>query len=89
MPSPDQMGIASTWTAPTDGPDWNAARRRLERLRAVYFHVEKLDRGGFRFTCLLPTAQTGRTHRVEAVAATEAEVVRLALAKAEEWANTR
>jgi hypothetical protein len=53
----------------------------------VCFHLEKLTPGGYRFSCLLPTAQPGRTHRIEAEAVTETEVVRLALAKAEEWAG--
>ena len=89
MPSPKQLGIAPASASPTDAVDWNVARRRLDRLGAVYFHVEKLDGGGYRFTCLLPTSQRGRTHRVETVAATEADAIHLALAKAEEWAGGR
>lgn len=89
MPSPGQLGITPAGARAAEAVDWNAARRRLDRLGAVYFHVEKLDAGGYRFTCLLPTRQPGRTHRVETVAASEAEAIRLALAKAEEWAGGR
>ncbi len=87
IPSPQQLGIAPAGGSTTAAVDWNAARHRLDRLGAVYFHVEKLDAGGYRFTCLLPTAQRGHTHRVETVAATEAEAVHLALARAEAWAG--
>jgi hypothetical protein len=86
IPSPHQLGITSASTSAA-AVDWNSARRRLDRLGAVYFHVEKLNAGGYRFTCLLPTSQRGHTHRVETVAATEAEAVHLALARAEEWAG--
>jgi hypothetical protein len=89
IPTPEQLGIA---LAPrTDAPpaDWATARQRLDRLGAVCLHLEKLPQGGYRFTCLLATSQAGRTHRVEAQAATEAEVVRLALDRSEEWARGR
>ena len=86
MPSPEQLGVASPRASASSTVDWAAAHRRLDGLHAVCFHLEKLPQGGFRFTCLLPTAQAGRTHRVDAVAATDAEVVSLALNKAEEWA---
>jgi hypothetical protein len=87
MPSPEQLGVATA--RPAGDIDWDATHRRLDRLGALCFHREKLDRGGYRFTCLLPTSQADRTHRVEVVAATEAEAVRLALEKAEEWAGGR
>jgi hypothetical protein len=89
MPTPDQLGISSAKFSAAEAADWTSARRRLDRLGAVCFHLEKIPAGGFRFTCLLPTSQPKRTHRVEAVAATEAEVVRLVLDKSEEWATSR
>jgi len=89
MPSPKQLGIAPVNSSAAAAVDWNVIRRRLDRLNAVYFHLEKVDAGGYRFTCLLPTTQRGRTHRVETVAATEADAIHLALAKAEEWAGGR
>lgn len=83
MPSPEQLGVAP---ARTDAVfDWTTAHRRLDLLGASSYR-ERLAQGGYRFTCLLPTTQADRVHRVEAVAATEEEAVRLALQKAEEWA---
>jgi hypothetical protein len=89
MPSPEQLGVAPA--RPLDGPgvDWVAARRRLDRLGAVCIHLEKLPQGGYAFVCLLPTAQPGRTHRVEATAGTETDAVHLVLEKAEAWAGGR
>jgi hypothetical protein len=88
MPSPEQLGVARPKPA-ADGVDWTATRQRLDRLGATCFHLERLSPQAYRFTCLLPTTQPGRTHHVEAVAATEAEAVRLTLAKSEEWAAGR
>jgi hypothetical protein len=89
MPSPEQLGVIRAKSAAGDGIDWTTARRRLDRLGATCFHLEKRSQGGYRFTCLLPTTRPGRTHHVEAVAATEAEAVRLTLEKSEEWAGGR
>jgi hypothetical protein len=63
--------------------DWNVTVTRLRALEAVGFHLDRLPEGGYRFTCWVPAAQAGRTSRVEAMAATEAEAVRLALERAE------
>lgn len=87
LPSPDQLGITIPSGA-AGSPDWTAVHQQLDRLGALCVHVEKVD-GGCRFTCLLPTAQPERTHRVEAVASTEAEAVRLALDKCTEWSGSR
>jgi hypothetical protein len=89
MPSPEQLGVVRTKQAAGAGVDWAAARQQLDRLGATCFHLEKLAPAGYRFTCLLATTQPGRTHRVEAVAATEAEAVRLTLERSEEWAGGR
>jgi hypothetical protein len=89
LPSPEQLGIARSDKAAPAAVDWTAARRRLDQVGATCFHLEKLTTGGYRFTCLLPTAQAGRNHHVEAVAASEAEVVRLALEQSEQWAANR
>jgi hypothetical protein len=88
IPTPEQLGVA---TVPmSEGTsDWAAANRRLDLLGAVSSHRERLPQGGYRFTCLLATEQADRKHRVEAVAATEEEAVRLALQRAEEWATGR
>jgi hypothetical protein len=87
MPTPEQLGIVRASAADRGDLDWTAAHRQLERLGAIGFRVEKLETGGCRFACLLPTRQPRLTHRVEAEAATEAEAVNLALAQAEKWTN--
>jgi hypothetical protein len=87
LPSPDQLGIASPSGA-AGTTDWTAVHQQLDRLGALCVHLEKVE-GGCRFTCLLPTAQPERTHRVEAVASSEAEAVRLALDKCAEWTGGR
>jgi hypothetical protein len=89
LPSPQQLGIAPASRPSGPSTDWAEAHRRLDRLGAVCFQKEKLSQGGFRVTCLLPTARPEVHHRVEAFAATEAEVLRLTLDKAEEWAGGR
>ena len=85
MPSPDQLGVSRPNGADTD---WTTVKQRLDRLSPSYVHMDRVQ-GGYRFTCLLPTTKADRTHRVEALAATEAEAVRLALNKCEEWAGGR
>jgi hypothetical protein len=49
--------------------------------------LEHVADGSCRITCLLPTNQPGRTRRIEAQAASEADAVQLTLAKAREWAE--
>jgi hypothetical protein len=85
MPSPEQLGVSKA--RPAGSADWGAAHRRLQELGAVCFQLEKLPQGGCRCTCLLPTAQPDRNHRIEAVSDSEADAVRLALDKAEAWAQ--
>jgi hypothetical protein len=89
MPTPEQLGVGRAKPSLGDGAGWTDARRRLDRLGATCFQLEKLSPNGYRFTCLLPTNQPGRHHHVEAVAATESEAVRLTLEKSEEWAGGR
>ena len=85
MPSPDQLGVASVCAG---SADWAGAHRRLSELGALCVHGEKVE-GGYRFTCLLPTAESQRSHRIEALAASEGEAVRLALDRCEQWAAGR
>ncbi len=87
MPTPEELGLSKS--APSPIVDWTVARNRLERLNAVCFHFEKIPEGGFRFTCLLPTPNADRSHRVEAVAVTESEAIRMVLEKSEQWAAVR
>jgi hypothetical protein len=62
--------------------DWNALRDELSRLGAIGFHLDKLADGTYRVGFLLPTGHPERALRIEAVAATEAEAIRLALDRA-------
>jgi len=87
MPPPEQLGVASARPAAADSPDWAVVHHRLDLLGACSIQLDKLGRGGCRFTCLLPTGTPDRFHRVESQAATAAEAVRLALDDAEKWAG--
>ncbi len=87
MPTPEQLGVSSAPIAVNDELDWKAAHRQLEKLGVVCFRMDKLESGGCRFTCFLPTPQPGFTHRVEADAPSAAEAVRLALNQAEDWVH--
>jgi hypothetical protein len=80
MPSPQQLGVT---VRPTNS-DLNitAIHARIKQLGIVSFHMETLPDGRCRFTCWLPRPQRGRTQRIEAVAADEAEAVRLGLEQA-------
>ena len=73
----------------TASVDWTALHNRLDRLGATCFQLERTPEGSSRITCLLATEQRGRSHRIEAQAATEADAVRLLLAKAQERAAER
>ena len=86
MPSPDQVGVAAR---PADGCDWTVFHRRLQELGVVTFQVDRLNADVYQFTCLLPTAEAGRTHRIEAHGATEGEAVRRALDEAQRWLSQR
>ncbi len=66
IPTPEQLGIAPAIVASAADLDWTATHRQLERLGAICYHFDKLETGGCRFACLLPTRQAGLTHRVEA-----------------------
>jgi hypothetical protein len=87
MPSPEELGVADSKRLDPPSLDWTAVHNQLDRLGATCFHLERTAKGGYRITCLLPTDQPGRTHRIEAEASTEADAVRLTLAKAQEWAG--
>jgi len=89
MPSPQELGIADSKRPDHPSIDWTAVHNQLDHLGASCFHLERTHNGGYRITCLLPTNQRDRTHRIECDAATEGEAVRLILAKAQEWAGGR
>lgn len=84
LPPPEQLGIGAK--APAAEIDMNVVHRRLRELGSQSYQLQRTPEG-YRFTCLLPTAHPDRTQRIEAQGATEAEAVRLALARAEQWAQ--
>jgi hypothetical protein len=81
VPSPEQLGIAASSKPAAQAVDWTDARRRLDELGAVGFNLQKLADDRYQFTVLVPLAESTKTRRVEATAGTEAEAVRLALAR--------
>jgi hypothetical protein len=89
MPSPQELGVADLKRPENASVDWAAVHNRLDHLGATCFHLERTPEGSSRITCLLPTEQRGRSHRIEAQAATEADAIRLLLAKAQEWTAER
>jgi hypothetical protein len=89
LPPPEQLGIGTPRAAAVESFDWNALHRRLGQLGSLGAQVQKLPEGGYRFVCLLPTAQPERAQRIEAHGTSEAEAARLALARAEQWAGAR
>ena len=88
LPAPEHLGVTATAAAPrtaaAEAVDWNATFARLRQLGAVGWQSGMLPQGGYRFTCLLPTGQPNCSRHVEATGATEAEAVRLALARIEQ-----
>ena len=89
MPSPEELGVARRQESREERPDWTALHRRLDDLGARSIQLEKLARGGYLVSCLLPTSQADRYHRIESEAATEATAVRLAIERVEQWAAAR
>ena len=83
MPSPDKLGVAGK--AADVAPDWEAIHRRIQELGVVSFQADQLSAEVFQFTCLMPTAEAGRTHRIEGHGATQAEAARRALDEARRW----
>ena len=81
MPSPEQLGVGGR---PADS-DWTVIHKRLQELGVATFQVDRLSAEVVQFTCLLPTADPGQTHRIEAHGATEAEAARRALDEAQRW----
>jgi hypothetical protein len=87
MPSPDQLGVN---VRPAAGAcDWMAIHRRMQELGVISFQMDRLNADVFQITCLLPTAEAGRTHRIEAHGTTEADAVRCALDEAQRWKSQR
>jgi hypothetical protein len=88
MPSPEQLGVAGVRKGES-AVDWDLVHRRFREAGATCVQFDHPSQGGCRLVCLLPTAHSDRTHRIEAEAATEAEVARLALSQLEEWTRKK
>lgn len=88
MPAPEEMGIASR-PAGAEKADWDTLHQRLDSLGARSIQLDRLPEGGYRFSCLLPTSQADRCHRVESTAETEVQAVQLVLQQAEQWVAAR
>ena len=87
MPSPEQLGIRERGSEAV--VDWSAVRRRFRDAGATCFQIEDRPAGGCRLTCLLPSDQPNRTHRIDAEAPTEGEAARLALDRLDEWTRKK
>jgi hypothetical protein len=85
MPSPQELGVTDARRPENPIVDWTAVHNQLDRLGATCFHLERTREGNVRITCLLPTDQRSRSHRIEVQASSEAEAVRLVLAKTHGW----
>ena len=83
MPSPQQLGVAAR--SGDGGCDWTALHRQMQDLGVASFQMDRPNGDIYQFTCLLPTAEAGRTHRIEGHGATQAEAVRRALDEAARW----
>jgi hypothetical protein len=87
LPTPEDAGVAAPRLVLL--VDWNAIRERLLQLGGTVTPPVQLPEGGFRVVFMMSTSQANCYHHIEATAATEAEAVRAALARAEEWASGR
>jgi hypothetical protein len=88
LPPPEQLGIGTKAAVAAAEVDWNDVYRRLRVLNSRSSHLEAVPEG-FRFVCELRTTDPNRPYRVEGQGATEADAVRSALARAEQWARGR
>jgi len=84
MPSPEQLGVGGV-RKNESAVDWDVVHRRFREAGATCIQLDNRPQGSCRLVCLLPTGNPDRTHRIEAEAATEGEVAKLALTQLEEW----
>lgn len=99
MPSPDQLGVqvpvnlvqqpAQPARPVETALDWTAARRRMKELGVSGFVVDEPPSGGCHFTCWISNPATQQSRRIEALAASESEAVRLALDRVAQLAARR
>lgn len=89
LPSPEELGVGAAPAVAQDSSNWSTAQQRLDQLGATCLHMEKLPQGGCRLTCLMVTAQAGRSHRIDVQASSPGQAFTLAVEKAEAWAARR
>jgi hypothetical protein len=90
LPSPEELGVAPRPplpATPVAKVDWNATHDNLQRLGGTGFQLAQLADGRFRVAFVLRTNQADQVHHIEATAATQADAVASALARAEQWAS--
>jgi hypothetical protein len=88
LPSPEELGVPSlarSATTPAAGIDWNAAHEHLRQLGGIGIQSVPLPGSGHRVALVLRTSRDDQVHHIEVNAATEAEAMNAAFARAEEW----
>ena len=64
MPSPEQLGVAGRADG---GCDWAAFHKKMQELGVSSFQMDRPNADSYQFTCMIPTGDTVRTHRIERV----------------------
>jgi hypothetical protein len=88
LPAPEKLGITGqTPAAPTapSGVDWNAVHAYMKSIGVQEFGLERVPEGGYRFSVVMPTAEAGRSCRIDGAGSTETEAVRVCLDKTYRW----
>ncbi len=97
MPAPEEYDLlakppfqASTTSAlngaVSGGMDWGVMRQEMDRYRAVFFRLEKMANGSFRFVCALPYPEDAQRQRqFEATGNSESEAMTLVMQQVRGW----
>jgi hypothetical protein len=85
LPGPDKLGIAPQAPADPNALDWNAIHAYTKSIGVLESGSERLPEGGYRFHVVMPTAEAGRSLRIDGSGATENDAVRVCLDKTYRW----
>ncbi len=85
LPAPDKLGITPQAPVDPNAIDWNAMHAYVKSIGALSFGTDRPTEGGFRCSIVMPTAESGRSYRIDGSGATEAEAVRVCLEKTYRW----